>query len=79
MNSSSLFKTYEKRYMKDQQIDAIDFSFSYNTLSITRNRDDFTNVLISIIKPNLDNPEFLFEPNTISTQSVAPIKYTWKI
>jgi len=79
MNSSSLFKAHEKWYMKDRQIDVINFSLSYNTLSVSRGDGKFTNILISVIKPNLDDPEFLFEPNTISTQSIPPIKYTWKV
>jgi hypothetical protein len=65
--------------MKDRQIDVVDFSLSYDTLSISRGYDDSTAMLISVIKPNLDDPEFLFEPHTISTQSTSPVKYTWKV
>lgn len=78
MSSSSLFKAHEKQYMKDRQIDVIDFSLSYDTLSISR-ASGSSSMLVSVIKSRTDDPGFLFKPTTISTQSTAPIKYTWKI
>jgi hypothetical protein len=65
--------------MKRRQIDVIDFSLSYDTLSVSRGYDDSAAMLVSVIKPRIENPEFLFKPTSASTESTAPIKYTWKI